>query len=299
MTSDSSSTAALTMLWQRQSVWSQAAGRIKAEIGRARVAVLVLTITGAVLGTASAQVIPHHTPVGRLLAVASAVALAVAAFLGRTTSIRLVRDWTRTRSASEAIKSDVYTYLAGVAPFRDAHRNRILLERLEKLGDSVADLAKYTAGLTPVARPLPEVSDVDSYTGVRVHGQIDGYYRPKAAQLTRRLAAFRRGEAALAVTAAILAAVVGVLPEAALTAWIGVLTTAATALTAHAAASRYEYQQIEFTRTADELERLLAARAVAPGDARADDDFVARCEQVISIQNEGWMAKLSTADDGS
>lgn len=296
MTSESSSNAALTMLWQRQSLWSQAAGRLKASIGRARVAVLVLTISGAVLGTASAQVLPHHAPVGRVLAVASAIALAVAAFLGRATGIQLVRDWTRARSVSEAIKSDVYTYLSGVTPFRDAQRDDVILERLEKLGSSVADLTKYTAGLTPVTRPLPEVSDVASYAAVRVRGQVEGYYRPKAAELTRRLRWLRRGEAALAGTAAILAAVVGVAPAAALTAWIGVLTTAATALAAHAAASRYEYQQIEFTRTADELERLLA-RTVTPGDTSAEDDFVARCERVISIQNEGWMAKLSTADD--
>ena len=297
MTTASSRSTALNVLWQRQSVWSQVAGQLKATIGRARVAVLLLAISGAVLGTASAQTIAHVATVGRVLAAASAVALAAAALVGRASRPRLVRDWTRARSVSEAMKADAYTYLAGTAPFRNAERDRILLDRLAQLSNTATDLAKYAAGVTPIPRDLPAVSDVDSYAAVRVDGQISGYYRPKARQLTRRITWFKRGEAALALAAAGLGAVVGVFPSTALTAWIGVLTTAGTAVTAHAAASRYEYQQIEFTRTADELERLVAARATAPSDPALDDDFVAQCEQIISIQNEAWMAKLPYTDD--
>ncbi|MGH3624671.1 MAG: hypothetical protein ACRDQ5_23265, partial [Sciscionella sp.] len=51
------------------------------------------------------------------------------------------------------------------------------------------------------------------------------------------------------------------------------------------------------SRTAAQLERLRNGhRQPADPDtqARVDDAFVAACEQVISIQNEGWMAKLTT-----
>jgi SMODS and SLOG-associating 2TM effector domain 1 len=60
---------------------------------------------------------------------------------------------------------------------------------------------------------------------------------------------------------------------------------------AHGAASRYEYQAIEFTRTADELERLRARYKV---DHSAK--IVSESEHVISIQNEGWMSKLSSPE---
>jgi hypothetical protein len=296
VTTTPGSHAALSVLWQRQSVWSQVAGQLKATIGRARVGVLVLAISGAALGTASAQTVGHLVTVGRVLAAASAVAMVGAAFLGRAASPRLVRDWTRARSISEAMKADAYTYLAGVAPFHDARRDRILLDRLAELSDCATDLTRYIAGVTPIPRGLPAVSDVDSYAAVRVAGQISGYYRPRALGLTRRIIWFKRGEVVGALAAAVLGAVVGAFPSTALTAWIGVLTTAGTAVTAHAAASRYEYQQIEFSRTADELERLLVARAAATGDATRDDDFVTRCEQIISIQNEAWMAKLPYTD---
>jgi hypothetical protein len=296
VTTTSGNQAALSVLWQRQSIWSQVAGQLKASIGRARTGVLVLAISGAALGTASAQTIAHVTTVGRVLAAASALALAIAALLGRATSPRMVRDWTRARSISEAMKADAYTYLAAVAPFRGADRDRLLLDRLRELSDSGTDLAKYAAAISPADRTLPAVSDVDSYASVRVAGQVSGYYRPKALRLTRQITWFRRAEITLALAAAVLGAVVGAFPSTALTAWIGVLTTAGTAITAHAAASRFEYQQIEFTRTADELERLLATRA-GGGDAAADDEFVARCEQIISIQNEAWMAKLPYPHD--
>jgi hypothetical protein len=39
------------------------------------------------------------------------------------------------------------------------------------------------------------------------------------------------------------------------------------------------------------LESLMARRA-EDADPAADDAFVGQCEQVISAQNEGWMAKL-------
>jgi hypothetical protein len=127
---------------------------------------------------------------------------------------------------------------------------------------------------------------------IRVRGQIDDYYSPGARRMGMRCTLLKRGETALATIAAVLAAVVGIFPSEALAAWIAVLTTLAAAL---AAAGRYEYQQIEFMRTADELERLLAWQAST--GASGDDEFVAACERVISIQNEGWMAALTTEDE--
>jgi hypothetical protein len=66
----------------------------------------------------------------------------------------------------------------------------------------------------------------------------------------------RRLEVGIGAVAAVFGAVVAVFPAIGISAWIGVLTTVATAIAAHAGAARYAYQQIEFPRTADELERL-------------------------------------------
>ena len=79
-------------------------------------------------------------------------------------------------------------------------------------------------------------------------------------------------------------------PQAA--AWVAVVTTVTAAVSSHVAASRWEYQLVEYLRTGAELDRLLAEwqAAVLPDEVAADR-LVDRCEQVISTQNDGWMAK--------
>jgi len=250
-----------------------------------------------VLGTASAQLISEHVVSGRILAAGASVVLALASFAVRGAAPAVVRDWTRARSVAEALKSDVYSYLSGTGPFRGENRDDVALRRLEDVVDSVGDLVKYTTGVEPARRPIPAVHDVETYLAVRVEGQLAGYYRPKARHMATRVRIARRLEMGLGAVAAVFGAVVAVFPTVGVSAWIGVLTTIAAAISAHASMSRYEYQQIEFTRTAGELERLSARRAGAGTGQLSDDEFVLACERVISIQNEGWMAKLGAAKD--
>jgi hypothetical protein len=290
-------TTPITLLWQRQSVWSQSADRLKSRISRSRVTALSLIIAGAVLGTLSSQVIDSQATLGRVLAAGAAVALALAAVAGRGSAPQVVREWTRLRSVSEAIKADVYRYLAHATPFRSESRDEVALQRLDELVDGVPDIVKHITGIDPIDRPLPAVTDIASYLEARVLQQISRYYQPKAREMARRVRFARALEMVLSAVGATLAAIVAVFPSAGVTAWIGVLTTIATAVAAHAGASRYEYQQIEFTRTADELERLVARRTVNGAGQLDDDEFIQASERVIAIQNEAWMAKLGMGDE--
>ena len=290
--------AAAEAAWRQQSLWSQAANRRKAGIGRSRAAALWLTIAGAVLAALATQLTPLRggwAGVGRGLAVAAAVAVGLVPLLQSRLSRRAVGDWTRARSVSEALKSEVATYLAGVAPYRGPDRDERLADRTDELVADASDLLVHTTGITPAERPLPPIHDLGSYVAERVTRQIDTYYRPKAAQLKTSLGRVRAAEGVLGATGALLAALAGALGLGALAAWVAVVTTVSATLTAHAAAARYEYQLVEYLRTAAELERLRGRRP-APGDQAGEDDFVRRCESVISIQNEGWMAKWSSAD---
>ncbi|MGQ5640865.1 MULTISPECIES: SLATT domain-containing protein [unclassified Streptomyces] len=81
--------------------------------------------------------------------------------------------------------------------------------------------------------------------------------------------------------------------------WVAVTVTVSAAVVTHAAASRYDYQQLEFSRTAAELEFLHAQwAAMRERTPESDDAFVTQCEHVISVQNEGWMAKWSEEAEG-
>lgn len=282
--------SAVRWVWDRQSVWSQAADQAKRSIGRARRAGLVLGVTGACLGTAAAQVMGWSEEAGKSLAFLAAVAVGLVPLATRNAGPQQVREWTRLRSLSEELKSEVHVYLAHVVPYREADASQLLLERAERALADASDLAGHTVGLTPRRRALPLVTDVGSYLRLRVADQIAGYYRPRAAYMSRRGARVRRVELALAVGAALLGAASGAFGDEWPVAWIATVTTVAAAFTAHAAASRYAYQEMDFSRTAAELEGLTLRRAQA-ADPATDDAFVERCERVIAAQNQGWQAK--------
>lgn len=245
------------------------------------------------LATSGGAVSGAQPVVASILAVLAAVAMGLVAVLRPRWSGTVLRDWTRARSVSEALKSEVYLYLAGAGGYAGPDSEDRLVKSTDAVLRDAADLLPHTTGVEPMLRELPDVHDHGSYFDVRAAGQIDGYYRLQARQMQRRLAQFRRLEIVLAAVGVVLGVLAARFPDRGLAAWIAVVTTITGAVAAHVAAGRYEYQLVEYLRTDDELERLhrAAARATSPAML---DDLVVQSERVISIQNEGWMAKLST-----
>lgn len=284
-------TSALDRAWRDQSVWSQTANRLKRDIERRRALALGLAVVGA-LASAAAVSAGLDRIGGQLLVAASAVAVGFAGLVRSRADSAAVRNWTRARSVSEEIKSAVYQRLAGVGDYAGEDGDARLAERVDLIAGTAGDLLRHRLGVEPAARELPTVHDVASYSSVRIQGQIDDYYRPGAVALAAKLDRIRRSELALAGIGVVLAAVAGAVAEDAVAVWVPVVTTLGAAVGAHAAAARYDYQLVEFLRTADALERLRDR-----GDALSAAELVAHAEHVISIQNEGWMAKLASADD--
>lgn len=287
------------MVWEDQSRWSQAANTVKSRVERVRWATLGLGVIGAVLGTTSAQLADQNPDLAQVFALISAICLAAVAWLTKQSGANELRHWIGLRAVSEQLKAELYTYLAGVAPYRGPDAAERLLQRTASATDAIGRLGSHTGGIEPVQRPVPEVEDVASYIKQRVLRQINGYYRPKAAHLHRRLAWARWTEATLSAFGALLGVVAtfGYTPQA--SAWLAVLTTVSGAVAVHVTASRWQYHEIEYQRTAAQLERLIARRlerteARSDGTFDSEDDaFVAECERVISIENEGWMARWS------
>jgi hypothetical protein len=142
-------------------------------------------------------------------------------------------------------------------------------------------------------KPPPAVTDLDGYVALRVDDQIDRYYRPKAVTYQRRVERLRRLGDALGVTAVVFGAVAAAFDVAGLAAWMPVITTIVAALYAHIAASRYDHQIIEFVRTADRLEDLRDNQRTT----LRPPAFVDACEDAISVENQGWMARWNTPTD--
>jgi hypothetical protein len=277
-------------VWEWQSVWSQAANRLKTRIDRLRAAMLALAVASAVLTTLAAQVASVTRPGGKVLAVLAGVAVGLVPVVRSRLGRDAVSRWTRARAVSEELKAEVYQYLADVGPYRGDAGAVALLEHARTVQDQARDLLPDTADIQPVVRDVPPVHDVATYVEHRVDPQVR-WYRGRSVSLRQRLARARRTELALGLVGVLLAAVAAAGSEA-FAAWVAVVTTLTAALTAHVAASRWEYQLVEYLRTAAELERMRDEwTAGLVLDGVGADRFVERCEHVVSIQNDGWMAK--------
>jgi hypothetical protein len=279
--------AALVYAWDQQSIWSQAANGLKRSVVWRRHATLGLNLAGAVLSAAAASVSLSGAP-GKVLAFAAAVALGVGGLIQTSIKQRTVRDWTRTRSISEALKATVYLHCAGFG-------RRDLDAELAELERESEDLRQYCVGLEAKPRGLPAVTDISTYLTVRVRGQIDDYYRSRARDLRSKLRWAQRTEYGLAIAGVLAAAAAGTWEVNKLAAWVPVITTVAAAVTTHVAAQRWSYSLIEYTRTAAELD-LIQAR-LGSAAALSDRQLAERAEEIISIQNDAWMVKHTQPDD--
>jgi len=276
--------------WDQQSIWSKAADRLRQNLHWSRITALALTAAAAVLVTAAAQ---SRLPEGArdVFTWVTFTCASLAALSQMLIRTEKVHQRMRTRSVSESLKSAVYTYLAGVAPYRGPDRDALFQKNIDAVLQNAADLYDRVIKVEPSSRSVPSVHDVDTYITARVEGQIRRYYRPKSVAMRRNAQFFRATEGALAVLAAGLSAAAG-LEFKSWVVWLPVITTISAAMAAEAAFQRYSVLAVEYARTAAELERLLRSRQTrTTHDAKADDEFVADAERVISQQNEAWMAR--------
>ncbi|MFD6663570.1 DUF4231 domain-containing protein [Micromonospora chalcea] len=282
-------TSSLEAAWAEQSVWSQTAAKLKKRLQTGRRAALGLSIGGALL-SATAATVGLGSALGKAFAFSGAVCVGLAGLAGNAAGPRIMRDWTRARSVSEALKSVVYTSLAGYPP---ADFDAVV----QDIGADAADLQQYRAGVESKQRSLPSVHDLESYLENRVFAQITGYYRRNAGSLVRTLKRFRLVSMGLAFFGLVLGVAAGTWEIDRLAGWVPVVTTIGTAVATHVAAERYSYMLIEYSRTADELQRIRDRRGRIA--SMTDEELVKHAENVISIQNEGWMAKLNEADEST
>lgn len=277
-------------LWREQSLWSCTANRLKARVERARLATLVLTTVVAVIG-ATASGLPQESSTAHLLAAFAAFGAALIPMLRTAWNSSSLSDWTRARSVSEALKGEIYLWLARAGEYRHDDQATLLTQKTDDIRASGADLAGHQLGIEPIHRALPQVNDARTYFSVRVRQQIFEYYQPKAEERARRLRRFRRVEIGLAILAATIAAAAATTTMS-LVPWIAAITTTGAAVAVHVAASRYDYQLIEYLRTAAELRRLTREAGRAASED-ALDGLVTAAEAVISVENQAWMARLA------
>jgi hypothetical protein len=292
--------------WHDQAVWSAVAGAINDSIRRWRKTAAIGAVLG-VLCTALAGSLANQA-LRMPLTVLGVLLLAVVPYVQRIkVTPEQTRAWTRARNVSELLKEAIYRHLMGLTPVDpvpegatplDPRSPVALLRRCRNIRAEVGDLATLAAATQVAPRERPVALTLDGYIDARVNQQIEHYYYPRARENAQAAQMLRSAEFALGLLAVALGALSGSdelmksLPAlSSLAPWVGVVTTAGGAVTAHLAASRYDHSAATFFATGERLRGLRDEwlAAPAPDDATRVAQFVDDIERAISAENEAWV----------
>lgn len=284
--------------WRMQHQWSRLADVKKRRVVRGRVLALVLIVVAAALGALSATLAsPAPSPWSMLSKACAAGAAGCAALLPLLRPLytgKALVEFTVARRISENIKSLLISWLAMNGGLSGKAGTRELTRQVMGLRLMAPELIAELDVTGAPQSSLPPISDGNSYLAWRVREQIDSYYRPRARRIDRTLEILDRCSFGLGLVGAFLGATT-VTIGGTLAGWIAVVTTVATALSAHIAASQYRFQQLEFTRTAEQLEQLLVAATDTPPLGLAE--IVRDGEAIILGENRAWQTALSKSEN--
>lgn len=292
-------------IWQRRRAWAESSRRFQSETTFCRRVQLLLIVAGSALATAAATDLfglndPSAETMAsgnRVIAGLGAVALAMVGFVQQHfLSLKRSERWPRCRSVAESLKSEVFKFRAGAKPY-DTLPSADADLALRLLTDTATEHERKADDLLPHIQPkavtgagAPTALDAEGYIVARLDDQIDKFYLPSAQKNLRY--------ANIARTAIIVLSGLGVLISGLMSAgvlfgvgaWVSVLTTISAATATFAAMNRFDFLASAYAKQAYALSQL---RQEWRTDRWQDwSDFVAKCEETISAENQAWMAEM-------
>lgn len=282
----------LLSLWRQHSSWAQVAMKLRARRAWWRTVVLALTFGGAGLQTLAVAL---EDTARRCVGASGVFALLAVAILSRK-FLRPdeTRKWQRSRCVSEGIKSEIYAYRAGAAPYVGEQALEQLRTKVGNIVDWARDLAAEV-DVGPMPQPLPPPLNEELYLQRRVGRQMERYYQ-YATDSSRRALLFHWIQIGLVVITAALGAAATIFStrETVIGSWIAVLTTMVGGVAAYAAGSRYEMRATTALAAVHELQDLVDEWRASGKSAPSPEwsEFVRACEEVISADSRSWMAKI-------
>jgi hypothetical protein len=273
-------------------IWSGTAKYHKGVLDRFTLWSLRLSIAGALMGAAGLQIGPLvKLPVGKVLAGAGAIAVALAAFLSREAqSNDHVKIWSRARSAAESLKSTIFLARARVGQFGGTDRAAQIKQRVDAVTESMATtsprqiLGENSVDLTPLS--------LEEYLAKRVNDQID-WYNTRAGQFQTKADWCRNATTVLGLLSAVLA-----LASATdlFAPWTPVIAAITASITAHLKSRQYQVLAATYLMTMVRLTSLLSDWA---GSGKTElntperDTFIQKCEETMSAENGAWSTMWS------
>ncbi len=291
--------SALAFTWGQYRVFAATSRALKTGLSAWRLRVLVLSITGAILGTLCQQSTGWGLAVNKFswlpnfFGILSAIALGLAAYFGKELlDPEKERNWVRARSMAESLKAEAHLFAVNAHPYDKADAIDQLFARTEDLLESVDNLKTKTLSEEKKRKGIIPVNiSSDQYIKIRVNDQIENFYYPKSSEHEKTV---DRGKW-ISLILGVLAVVFGAVGATGWTAaWVAVVTTITLAISAYLYAGRYQYLVISYQATARRLE-MLRSRWQASGKTDANieerNQFILDCEEAISVENSAWMAE--------
>ncbi len=286
--------SALEYVWGLYRVYAATSRKQKSKLSKWRAAFLSLTCLGAVLGGVSQQLTGLHISwLPRVAGGLSAVALAIAAYLGREALTRdRERHWIRARSAAEAFKSNAYLYITGTPPYNNGKdADDLILKKVQDLEGKISDLTAESLDEEKKRERIPSCPiSVEDYIEKRVKDQI-GFYDRRAAEHDKYLSLWSSIRLILGVISVALGVLIGAGSSKLIGVWIAVISTAVSTIVAHLYAGRYSYLVLSYQSASRRLGRLLAQWNTSGRNQSDKEQLIRDCEEAISVENSAWMAE--------
>ena len=295
------SKSALAYVWGEYRKFALTSRKRKEELTSWRYRVLLFGIIGAVLGTLCQESIRagfNNTDnlnwVPSALGWLSAIAIGLATYFGKEiVNPYQEKNWIRSRSMAEALKTEIYLFLSNTTPYDTDSKPEVLIKKTEELLKQVEDLPTEVISEEQKQKDMPtEDLTVDGYIQKRVNDQINNFYIQRSNELKQKMERNKN----IGLSLGVIAVILGVLGATGWTAgWIAVISTITASVAAYAYAGRYQYLIISYQTTADKLERLRTSWKVkgkTDADKEERNKFIIECEEVISIENSAWMAEM-------
>jgi hypothetical protein len=294
--------ASLKSIWGEYRTWAMTSRKYKSDVTKWRNIVLLLSISGAVLGTLSQQ-LPiwglgtTDSLSSRGLGILSGIALGLVAFLTKEIfSPDPEGKAVRSRAAAEALKSQAYLMATRVPPYDPASTATDPFAKPDRVKKAVEHLPSVT--LTPaqmLERIISAPMAIEDYVKQRVVDQID-YYTSAAITNEKKVAKGRLLSMVFGAAGVVLGIVAVRYSSAA--AWVAVIGTITAAIAAQQYSGRYQFLILTYQAARQELYNLHNRwEGDRKKDPAADQKLILGAEQVITAENTAWMAEWTRQPD--
>lgn len=277
----------LKTAWKKQRQWSETANKLRSNYEKSRLIMLTLTVVAAITGALSEEFAT------RILSAVAAISAALSPIIAsKMLGSSNLQAWLRARSASEAIKAEIFKYLTST----DTQRLEKLSAAQREILETVKDIPVLVMRDDIPKRAILQDLQPKEYLEGRVTQQISGYYLPKSRQHASTAKKYKTAHLILMFFGSALAASNAIFDEYHFGAWIAVISTVAASILAHLGSGRQEYLAVSYHATADRLQTLKDSwldRYTEKSPSQEDiTKLVENCEEAISVENQEWHTKL-------